>query len=97
MVSVADGETPCALDVSVAPSPARDRVRISFALPATGRVRIVLYDLAGREVATLVDRIVSAGRHGVTRDVSGLASGVYFVRAVDTEGRVETSKIALLR
>jgi hypothetical protein len=49
-------------------------------VPETAHVRIVIYDVAGREVAHLVDQVQPAGRHTVTFDAGIHASGVYFYR-----------------
>jgi hypothetical protein len=92
-----DGGAASTLRVSLSPSPARDRVTVALDAPESGPVTIALYDLAGRRVATLFDESVTAGRHSISREVSRLGSGVYFVRAVDPQGRSVTSKIALVR
>ena len=46
----------------------------------SGGVRLVVYDVLGRVVATLVEGPVSAGEHTVHFDATGLASGVYIYR-----------------
>ncbi len=45
-----------------------------------GVVRLGVYDVLGREVAVLVDGVVSPGEHSVVFDAGGLAGGVYFYR-----------------
>jgi hypothetical protein len=65
------------------PNPFNPETRISFSVPQSGRVTLRIYDPAGRLVATLVDRDMPAGSHGVTwRGLDGhgrrVASGVYF-------------------
>ena len=47
-------------------------------MPEAAPVTLVVYDILGRQVVTLVDQNQSAGRHMVTFDASGLASGIYF-------------------
>ena len=46
-----------------------------------------VYDIAGREVATLVNEIMPAGKHAVEFNAKDLSSGVYFytLRAEDFE------------
>jgi hypothetical protein len=39
-----------------------------------------VYDIVGREVATLIDRTLEAGGHSARFDASSLASGLYFAR-----------------
>ncbi len=59
-------------------------------------VRLVVYDLLGREVAVLVNERKAPGTYSVQFDASGLASGMYFYRL--TAGNfVETRKMAVVR
>jgi len=60
------------------------------------RVRLVVYDLLGREVAVLVDGYQTPGEHRVTFDARSLASGIYFYRLI-AGGVVQTRKMALVR
>lgn len=62
------------------PNPFNPRTIIGFALPKAERIRIAVFDIAGRQVAVLVDGRREAGRHEVVFDGSGLASGVYICR-----------------
>ena len=54
-----------------------------------------LYDLHGREVATVVDRVMPAGEHVVSFDASGLPAGIYFCRA-SIGKKIETVKMIKL-
>ena len=62
------------------PNPFNPETRIAFTLPETGPVKLVVYDVVGRKVDTLVDDVLSAGRHEVTWHVGTLPSGVYLYR-----------------
>ncbi|MGB2957883.1 MAG: T9SS type A sorting domain-containing protein, partial [Bacteroidota bacterium] len=62
------------------PNPFNPTTLIRYAVPRTSHVRIVLFDLLGREVATLVDGIHNPGSHTVGWDATGAASGVYYYR-----------------
>jgi len=64
------------------PNPFNQRTRIAYALPAPERVLITVYDLLGREVATLADGLQQAGRHEVVFEAGTLPSGAYFYRMV---------------
>jgi len=60
------------------PNPSEGKAVIAFDIPADAAVELVLYDVAGRTVTTLVDDTLPAGEH--TADVIGLPSGVYVYR-----------------
>jgi len=70
-------ESPAALFQSV-PNPSRGVAWIPYRLGTAGRVSLVLYDVSGRAVRTLVDGERSAGPHRVRLDTTQLPSGVYF-------------------
>jgi hypothetical protein len=62
------------------PNPFNPRTVIRFSIQNTTWVQLVVYDLLGREVSTLVNGRMPAGVHSVQFDGSGLASGVYVYR-----------------
>jgi hypothetical protein len=67
------------------PNPFDRSTLIAFSLPERSRISLVVYDLVGREVRTLVDGEWEAGRHSATlarvsSNGSTLGAGVYFVR-----------------
>jgi poly(3-hydroxybutyrate) depolymerase len=78
------------------PNPFNPKTVISYQLPINSYLTLKIYDMLGREVATLFDGVRQAGNYVVTFDGSGLASGVYFYR-MRAEKFVETKKLVLLR
>ncbi|MCK4593112.1 T9SS type A sorting domain-containing protein [bacterium] len=78
------------------PSPANDAVTIGFTLPEDGRVELVVYDLAGRRVAMLVNGEQTAGRHEVSWDCGDVESGVYIYRLETQEGSL-TRRLVISR
>ena len=81
------------------PNPFNGETRIGFAVPADADrvpVRIVVYDMTGREVAVLVDRVAGAGQHEVVFPASHLASGMYVYR-LEAAGHRESRKMVLVR
>ncbi len=78
------------------PNPFNPPTRIRFALPEDTEVRIVIYDLLGRQVAVLVNGDLRAGYHTVTFDASRLASGMYIYR-MDAGNFSETRKMTLIK
>lgn len=69
------------------PNPTRGTTQMSFSLPRSARTRLELYDVCGRRVRVLDDRVRGARAHTVLwngRDASGrdVATGTYFGRLV---------------
>ena len=62
------------------PNPFNPVTTIQFSLPEISNVRLVLYDILGREVKEIVKGEYGPGYHKVMLDASNLASGVYFYR-----------------
>jgi hypothetical protein len=68
-----------------APNPFRDGTAIAFQLPQPERARLEIFDVAGRKVATVLERELPAGAHRVVwdgRDAAGneVSAGIYFYR-----------------
>jgi hypothetical protein len=78
------------------PNPFNPSTAISYQLSAISQVRLGVYDLLGREVATLVDGRMEAGTHKVVWNASGFASGTYFYRLQCGES-VLVRKLVLLK
>jgi hypothetical protein len=78
------------------PNPFNPETSISFALDVRQYVRLVVYDLLGREVARLRDGSIEAGYHTVRFRANDMASGVYIYR-LETPGQVLTKKMILLK
>jgi hypothetical protein len=62
------------------PNPFNPSTTIQFGLPQSGYVKGVVYDIIGREIATLIDGEMTAGNHSFDWDASAVLSGVYFFR-----------------
>ncbi len=78
------------------PNPFNPSTNIRFALPEQSDVTLVVYNLLGQRVATLVNETRPAGWHEVTFDASRLASGVFIYR-LEAEGYVETKSMILVK
>jgi hypothetical protein len=73
----------------------------AFSIPAATHVKLAIYDVAGRRLATLVDAPLSAGQHAVAwngRNAAGsqVASGIYFVR-LSAEEQTRVEKVVVVR
>ncbi|MCX6157812.1 MAG: T9SS type A sorting domain-containing protein [Ignavibacteriae bacterium] len=86
------------------PNPFNPSTVIRFGIPSleghakrgVGMVTLKVYDIAGREVQTLVNENLQPGTYETTFDGSHLTSGVYFYK-LETNGIVETKKLMLLK
>lgn len=78
------------------PNPFNPSTIISFDIPKQSLVKIIIYDILGRQVRTLVDEKKSPGRYQVKFDASALSSGVYFYR-ITADSYIETKKLMLIK
>ena len=76
------------LALGVSPNPVSTGGVVRVSLPEAGAVRVVVYDVLGRQVAVLADGERSAGTHDVVLDAGHLAPGVYVVRLTAGEATV---------
>ena len=65
---------------AVFPNPARARASVRVAVPQAQAVNVRVFDLLGREVMTVHDGELAAGRHDLVVPTDGLANGRYIVR-----------------
>lgn len=82
--------------LSAQPNPFNPATEIQFGMAQSGRVRLDVYDVRGRHVASLLDEFRPAGNHSVSWRPAHLASGVYFARMASPEG-VQTQRLLLLK
>ncbi len=78
------------------PNPFNPSTTISFGLPKAGLTKLVIYDVLGKEVKTLVDEQRNAGTYEVNFDASSMASGVYFY-SLTSGDFTETMKMLLVK
>jgi hypothetical protein len=78
------------------PNPFNPSTQIRFTLQSSHVTRLTVYDVVGREVAVLVDGVMSAGAHSVTFDASNLSSGVYLYK-LEAGGQVLTKRMTLMK
>lgn len=78
------------------PNPFNPVTTIEFRIGEFGCVKLMVFDVLGRHVATLVNEAREPGEHSVTWDASSAASGVYFCRLLATN-IVQTRKMLLLK
>ncbi len=78
------------------PNPFNPVTTINFSIPKVEDVKLVVYDILGREVTTLLDSRMDSGQHSVTFDARHFSSGVYFYQ-LRTGSRVMTKKMMLIK
>ena len=78
------------------PNPFNPTTKISYAIPKAGNVKLVIYNLLGEQVATLVNEFEEAGTHSIDFNGQGINSGVYFYQLKDGSFN-ETKKMVLLK
>ncbi len=94
---VAPPPPPAALAVVVArPNPFSATTTVAYEVPEVGPVRLVVYDVQGREVAVVVDRVQEPGRYEAVVDASGLPAGVYVYRLLTGSGAA-TGRMTVVR
>jgi choice-of-anchor B domain-containing protein len=78
------------------PNPFNPSTTIKYSLPKGTHVSLKVYDIVGKEAATLVEGYENAGAHSINFDASRLSSGVYFY-TLSTNEYSETKRMTLVR
>ena len=78
------------------PNPFNPQTTIIYHMPNRAAVRIIIYNLAGKEVETLVDDVVDPGDHSVVWNAGHFASGVYLYKII-AESFVDSKKMVILK
>lgn len=68
------------------PNPFNPETVIGFRLAVSGQTRLAVYDILGREVVVLVDRVMQAGEHQVSFNAGILPTGAYLYLLETPEG-----------
>ena len=82
------------------PNPFNPVTKINIELPFDSKVNMIIYDITGREIKTLVNEVIQAGYHTITFNASAISSGMYFYRIkADANGKeyISTKKMALIK
>jgi len=86
--------TPVSLDAAASPNPFGGRTQISYSVPWTGDVSLVVYDVAGRPVQTLASGRCEPGRYSATWDAKSVPAGVYIYTL--TSGKTSITRKLIL-
>jgi photosystem II stability/assembly factor-like uncharacterized protein len=78
------------------PNPFNPATTISFTLAQPSFVRLIVYDLLGRKISTLLHEKRDRGRHQIVWEAKDLASGIYVIH-LETPAGYATRKVTLLK
>ena len=78
------------------PNPFNPSTVINFQVPAAGKVTLKVFNILGKEVATLLNKEMNAGSHSVKFNASNLTSGLYFY-TLTSGNYTSTKKMVLIK
>lgn len=79
------------------PNPFNPITKINFDLPEDAKIKLIVYDIIGREVKTFINNeFKAAGTYQIEFNGSNLSSGVYFYR-LESEKFVQTKRMVLIK
>jgi len=78
------------------PNPFNPSTSINYDLPVDGKVSLKIFDMTGKEVASLVNEVQTAGYYSINYNASTLSSGVYFY-TISANNFVQTKKMMLVK
>jgi len=78
------------------PNPFNSTTTIEFAIQKNARVQLILYDIHGSIIATLVNKELYVGNYSVKLNTKDISSGIYFY-SLNVDGKVKIKKLTLLK
>ncbi len=79
------------------PNPFNSMTNFKFQISNSGNIKIILYDISGKEVRTIMNERRQAGVHEIKFDAGNLSSGVYFYSLFADGKRIDTKKMVLIK
>jgi len=96
ITSVKERKTLPGFGFEVYPNPFNPSTTIEYTLAASARTSVVVYNVLGKEVVTLVDSFRNAGNYSITWNAASVPSGMYFCR-MQSGSFLRTKKLMLLK
>ncbi len=78
------------------PNPFNPSTKIKYSVPQSGLVSIVVYDLTGQEVISLINEVKEPGNYEINFNATGLSSGVYFYK-MTANNFTQVKKMSILK
>lgn len=85
------------------PNPFNPTTTIRFSVPNVGdeyirplQTKLIVFDILGKEVATMINQKLQPGNHEVQFDAASLSSGIYFYQII-TDSFIDTKKMVLIK
>jgi len=78
------------------PNPFNSSTSIKFKIAKLAKVKLVIYNLQGREVRVVLNKQIQAGFHEIKLDASNLSTGVYYY-SLSVDNITKTKKFVLLK
>jgi hypothetical protein len=79
------------------PNPFNATTKIEFAIKENGAVQLIVFDILGRKVNSLIDSYKTAGKYETIFDASNLSSGIYFYRLSFKGEVIDNKKLFLIK
>ncbi|MCZ7611746.1 MAG: T9SS type A sorting domain-containing protein [Ignavibacterium sp.] len=79
------------------PNPFNPKTKISFEIPFQSDVKIVLYDITGKELKTLINQHLKGGFYTIPLVAKDLSSGIYFYRMTSSSGYTAVKKLTIIK
>lgn len=78
------------------PNPFKNSTNFEFSIPSTGKVKLTIYSLLGKELVKLIDQELTSGRYRVEWNAGGTEEGVYFY-ILEFNGISQTKSFKIVR
>jgi photosystem II stability/assembly factor-like uncharacterized protein len=79
------------------PNPFNPNTTIEYIIPERTFVKIILYDVTGREIKKIVEEEKEAGHHSVQLNLGGIGSGIYFYKMITGSGYTPVKKLSIIK
>jgi photosystem II stability/assembly factor-like uncharacterized protein len=79
------------------PNPFNPSTKINFSVPLKTFVKIILYDVTGREVKSIIEQEMDEGNYELQLNSNGISSGVYYYKMITSSGFNAVNKLIIIK